>query len=435
MKPKVLIVGTVPYNKKSTSRAFEAYFSNWDHKCLAQFFSNTKKPSKGHCESLFQITDQRLVQARFNKKMNIGRIFHYEELEDEWKDNSLEVKSTLFRQLYRLGDKKTPLIYLLRKWVWSKKYWCTKEFNDWLEEFNPECVFLSFSDDYFIQEIALYAAEKFNIPIVSSIGDDYYFNSRFSISPFYYLYKSSYRKLIRNVFSHGGSAIYISDKIRDKYNDSFGLNGKTVYLSSELERKEFVPVNNQNPVISYFGNIRQGRNESLNEIGYALGKISENYYLDIYSNQTTPNVISVFKNNKNVRFHGSIPYIQVMDKIHESDIVVIVEGFKEEHVNNTRYSLSTKAADSLASGAQILVYGSKECGVIEYMMQTNSAVVCTDSKELVSCIKKLIGDVEFQKQNYENSIRITLQNHNLQKSTDTFLNVVLGAINSYAKEK
>ena len=30
MHPRVLIVGTVPYNKKSTSRAFEAYFHNWE---------------------------------------------------------------------------------------------------------------------------------------------------------------------------------------------------------------------------------------------------------------------------------------------------------------------------------------------------------------------------------------------------------------------
>ena len=42
--PKVLIVGTVPYNKATTARAFEAYFHGWDRSCLAQVFSNSKKP-------------------------------------------------------------------------------------------------------------------------------------------------------------------------------------------------------------------------------------------------------------------------------------------------------------------------------------------------------------------------------------------------------
>ena len=30
MHPRVLIVGTVPYNTKSTSRAFDAYFHYWE---------------------------------------------------------------------------------------------------------------------------------------------------------------------------------------------------------------------------------------------------------------------------------------------------------------------------------------------------------------------------------------------------------------------
>ena len=48
MKPRVLIVGTVPYNKKSSSRAFDAYFHFWEKENLAQVFSHTKKPCHGH---------------------------------------------------------------------------------------------------------------------------------------------------------------------------------------------------------------------------------------------------------------------------------------------------------------------------------------------------------------------------------------------------
>ena len=42
MHPRVLIVGTVPYNRKSTSRAFDAYFHYWEKENIAQIFSNTK---------------------------------------------------------------------------------------------------------------------------------------------------------------------------------------------------------------------------------------------------------------------------------------------------------------------------------------------------------------------------------------------------------
>ena len=106
MNQRILIVGTVPYNKKSTSRAFEAYFSKWERASLAQIFSNTKKPAKGHCETLYQITDHRIVQKRYKKNIKTGKIYHYDELPDEWADNSKEVKSSFFRKLYNFGDNK-----------------------------------------------------------------------------------------------------------------------------------------------------------------------------------------------------------------------------------------------------------------------------------------------------------------------------------------
>ena len=67
MKPRVLIVGTVPYNKMSTSRALKSYFNNWEKENLAQVFSHAKKPTKGQCSKFFQITDQRILKRWFNK--------------------------------------------------------------------------------------------------------------------------------------------------------------------------------------------------------------------------------------------------------------------------------------------------------------------------------------------------------------------------------
>lgn len=426
--PRVLIVGTVPYNKRSTSRAFEAYFHNWEKENLAQVFSNTRTPCKGHCGTLFQITDYRLLKRRFNKKIETGRVFEYENLPDEWIDNDLEIKSASVKGMYKIGARHTPCTHLIRKTIWKKKYWCTEKFNKWLEKFNPECIFLSFSDDFFIPEIALYVAKKFDIPIVSSIGDDYYFNERFSLSPFYLLYKKSYKKLIRKVLSYKGSAIYISDKIRDKYNSEFGLNGKTVYLTSEIKRKEFEPINIKTPVITYFGNIRMGRNYSLNDIGYALGKINDNYRLEVYSGENDEKYFKIFDKNPFIKYCGAIPYADVIKRMSESDVTVIVEGFKKKDIDQSRYSLSTKAADALASGVSILSYGSEECGIIEYMKGTEASVVCSDKNLLVDKISELLSSAELQKKQYDNAVKITKEHHNLAASCEIFEEVVKEAI-------
>ncbi|MBP5288843.1 MAG: glycosyltransferase [Clostridia bacterium] len=413
---RVLIVGTIPYNKNTPSRAFDAYFHNWEKENIRQVFSNTKTPVKGHCASLYQITDQRLLKRRLGKLSEVGVIYAYDDLPEDWKDNDLEVGSSFVSFLYRFGSKDTPLKYLLRKWVWKEKYWNTKQFRDWLDEFQPECVFLAFSDDFFIPEIALFAAARYGVPIMSCIGDDYYFNDKFSLSPFYYIYRSKYKKLIRRVFAHKGSAIYIGDKIRDKYNKEFGLNGETVYLTSDIQRRPFRPVDRAHPRITYCGNIRLGRNESLAEIGAALVRIDPTYRLEVYSAEKNEEFIKVLRGKPGIDYKGAVPYREVMQVMHDSDVVVIVEGFKPKDVKITRYSLSTKAADAMATGAQILVYGSLDCGVIEYMASTGCAVVCSDKASLEENVRRLIEDTALQEKLYEQSGKMSVEHHSKERN-------------------
>lgn len=121
MHSRVLIVGTVPYNTKSTSRAFDAYFHYWEKNNIAQIFSNTKKPCKGHCETLFQITDQRILKRWLGKRIDTGLIFQYEELDNEWKDNDLEVGDAKVEAAYKFGRKHTPFTHLLRGVLLAEK--------------------------------------------------------------------------------------------------------------------------------------------------------------------------------------------------------------------------------------------------------------------------------------------------------------------------
>ncbi len=414
--PRVLIVGTIPYNRNTSSRAFDAYFHNWEKENIRQIFSNTKIPVKGHCSSLFQITDQRMLKKRFGKIDDTGLIFEYDDLPSDWENSDLEVGSKTYERLYKIGSKESALKHLARKWLWKEKFWNTQKLRDWLDDFKPECVFIAFSNDFFILEIALFVAERYNIPIMSCIGEDYYFNDKKSISPFYHIYRKKYKALVRRVFNHGGSAIYIGDKIRDKYNKEFGLNGETVYLTSEIQRSEFKPIDLINPIISYCGNIRVGRNTSLVDIADVLQEINPNYYVDVYSAETCKDVINVFNGHKGIRFHGRIPYKQVVEVTSQSDIVVIVEGFKKQQINTVKYSLSTKAADAMASGKQILVYGDMECGVVEYMASTKCAVVCVEKSDLKNKIKSLLENKELQEQLYYQSGIMSIEHHDKQRN-------------------
>ena len=324
------------------------------------------------------------------------------------------------RKLYALGSHKNRIVYLLRGLLWKKSFWCTPELDAWLEEFQPQCVFLSFSDDYFIPQIALYAAEKFQIPILSSIGDDYYFNYRPSLSPLYHFYKLTYRRLIRRIFAHKGSAIYIDDKIRDKYNAAFGLEGRTVYLASDQERRAFRPIDTVSPKICYFGNLRLGRNRTLAAIADALGAIDPRWQVDVYSNETDGAVLRVLGKSPNIRFHGAVGYGDVQRLTAECDLLLLAEGFGKRDVDTVRYSLSTKTADAIASGAAVFACGHRDCGAMEYCEKTGCVTTCTDKTRLEEALQGLIFDEARQKQLYDAGEQLLNRRHRLAFSTAVF---------------
>lgn len=415
----VIIIGTVPYKRNGPSRAYESYFANWDQDKLAQIFSNQEAPMKGHCSTFFQITDTMLLRRWFHSNEIVGKIYQYRELYDEgtFEPSPKSKKRAVIDKLIHSGSSHTPLVHLLRGILWRESFWCTRELTSWLDKFSPECVFVSFSDDFFILNLAIYVSKRYSIPIVPTISDDYYFIETRNRSIFYKIYKIKYKKLVDDLISRCSGALYISDKIRDKYNTFFGLQGQTVYLHSDIQRKEFQPINKDHIVISYFGNVLLDRYISIVEIAQALKEINPDYIINVYSGQIDKKVLCEFKKNSNIFFCGSVSYSDVITKTKDSDIILVVEAFTEYNINSTRYSLSTKAADSLKSGANILAYGSEECGLIDYLKRNDACVCCTEKTSLKAKIVSLINDISLQRFYYDRAEILSYEHHNIQKST------------------
>lgn len=430
--PKVLVVMTAPFNNGGSSRTLDSYFHFWDKKCVAQVYSRNCEPTKGHCSTFFQITDERLVGRWLGRKGSVGKIYNDGDLaeSDELKDEFAGFASKLG---YSIGVKHTPFIELLRGLLWRKRFWCTPAFIKWLDEFKPDCVLYNFSNHLFTQEIALFVAERFGIPIIPVIGDDYYFNERQSISPAYHLFRTRFKKLTDRIMAHSVNAVYCSDKCMRKYGDCFGLGGSPIYISSSLSRRAFRPIKKHAPVFLYCGSVRLGRNLALVEIADALRAINPEYTLLVYSSETDKGVCAPLIEHPSIDFGGRVGYETVAEMIAACDIFVIAEGFREKDLLFTRYSLSTKAADGLASGSAVLTYGPGEAGVVEYMKQSGGSVVCSDKGELAHKIELLVDDDQLQRNLYDNAIKATEKNHSIDISTATFGSVVDEALSTYSE--
>lgn len=424
--PRVIIVQTTPYSTNSSSRTLDSYFHYWERDRVRQVFSRNWKPQKGHCGELYQITDANLVKRWLHKIAETGKIYRYEELDEQGTSEILEDNAAVAHG-YKIGKSHTPIVELLRGILWRKKYWCTEQLTNWLDEYKPELIFYNFTYNLFLAKIAIYIAERYNIPIITAIADDYYYNDTHgikSLSLSNQLFRIKYKKLVRNLFQHKGCAVFGCDMIRDKYNGGFGLNGETIYYNSDVERRPFKPIDSDTPVFVYFGNIRLGRYKALVDIANTLKQISPKIKFKIFSNETDEKYYQVLKDHPSVVWGGSIPYDQVKKEINESDIYVVAESFSNEDINSTRYSLSTKAADGLMSGLIVLGYGSLESGVISYLESTKAAMVCTRSEQLKDKIIQIISDQELQKNLYKQSELIAKENHTLESSTKRFEAIV-----------
>lgn len=409
--PKTLIVGTLPYHPNESSRALGTYFSNWPEDKLRMIFSNRNKPYRGHCESYFQIHDIDLFKSYFKTSKNLGNVFYNNQLIDTC-DSSFQTTGVVSKL-----KKKNTLRFILRKMLWGRKKWYSNKLKAWIDEFDPELIYICFSDDYFILDIAYTIATEKNIPIVCQISDDYYFCNQKNKNPFFSMYFKKYRKLFDKIMETNGFSIYISDTISTKYNQTFKKQGFPIYMSSSIVTPD---IQERVYEFNYLGKINLDRYNSLAQLGASLYKINPEFKLNVYTNECPENIQNLLESNHCVLKHP-VPYEEVVNIMTKGAFNIIASGFKASEVEKSKYSLSTKVADSLISKSPIIAIGDKEDGAISYLLENNCSFVISELPIDVESLKKFIFDEEAIKTAVQNYIEIYNRNHDFEKNNQHFI--------------
>ena len=375
--PRVLIIGTTPYDPNEASRALDTYFHDWPKEKLRMIFSNANVPQKWNCSSMYQITDKSLLKRLFCKKEQVGKIYNYNDLP--------ECRFVSDEGTIRKFKKKTTLRFYARKFLWNKKMWLNKELLDWVDDYKPEAIYICFSDDYFILDMAYTFAKRFSIPIICQIGDDYYFKKNRNILMVPYLI--SYKKLFSKIMNLDGFGVYISQKLADKYNSFFKLQGCPFYLSSSIPQQK----HELKFEFNYFGKIELGRYKSLAILADELAKINKEFKVHIYSSCKNKRIYK-FLDKHNCSLEKEILYSEVKEKMNSGAFNIIASGFGKKDIETTRYSLSTKISDCLASSGPIIAIGPIGDGAIDFLKQYESAIVLQNKKNDNAALAKVLSD-------------------------------------------
>lgn len=418
--PNTLVLSHNCFSKAgSNGRTLANFFLNWPKESLAQFYISNEIPDSDVCENYFRVTDVEALKAIY-KGAKVGKVIKKEEKSDENPD-------ILLQNLYKKNRNRTSLNYIARNFIWDINRWRSTEFDNWLDEFNPDVIVLQLGDYAFMLRIALKLAKRKNIPLIIYNSEDYYFKNKKSLLPTYRFYRNDYKKQVNKLITYASCSIYNSQMLQQTYQSEFSHESTVIMASTDITPIENKKVNSP-LIVSYLGNLGVGRHEPLIEIAEALHKLDSNLYLDIYGKAPNEDVEKVLRTCTSIRLKGLVSYDEVVKIMRTTDLLVHAENQSKFYQWDLKHAFSTKIADSLASGTCFFVYAPENMACTKYLEEKEATCVLTNSTRLKETLETLINDKELRQSFINNALRLVHDNHKIDVNADKFKELIFNVV-------
>ena len=416
---KLLVISHNVFSKTSNMcKTLSAYFADSQKGQISQFYIHSEIPTDDSvCKDYYRVTDKEIIKSIFSRKS--GKVFNEKDIVKSATDSRTDTGLTA--AIYQKSRSRTPLIYLARNLLWLLGKWNTKKLNEWIDYINPDAVFLASGDYSFIYRIALKIAKKRGIPLFVSCMDDYYFYNKNENSILGKFQHALFMKQVKRTIAYSTAIFSICDKMTEDYGKFFNKPSFTLHTGSTITEPLCYEKNNK---ISYIGNLGYKRNEQLIAFGKALQEVNKESYIDVYSTEPRPEILQHMTRENGFNFCGAIDAETVKKVIGESMLVVHTEAFDKVTRKMVAYSVSTKIADSLASGTCLLAYGPEEIASISYLKNNDAAFVITENDDLKQKLSEIICDNELREKIVENALSLAENNHNINSNSKRLLNII-----------
>lgn len=378
---KVLIISHLPMaTQNNMGRTFLSLFSQFDREELCQLYIYPAIPDVDRCSSYYRVTDKEVLSS-FLGRRNIGG-----EIDHGWirADQGLYEKES-DEGLYRNRKNKSPVRRMLRDAMWAMSPWYGRKLKDWLEREKPDCIFVAPGAAKFLYSMALRISKERQIPIIPYICDEYYF-VREPAGVLEKLRLGLLQRKIRQLMKNTSHLVVISRELEEAYGKTFGVDTSVLMTGTSYPIAEEPRMAKTAQEICYFGNIRCNRYQVLAQIGRELDAINEAqgtaYKLNIFSSEKDAGILSAFDGIASVVLRGFVTGAEFDRIFREAQLLLHAEAFDEESMDFTQHSVSTKIADSLASGIPLLAYGPEEISSMGHLLRNDCAVAAAHPEEL-----------------------------------------------------
>lgn len=406
---KVLIISHNPVsNQSNMGKTFLSLFSRFDKEELCQLYIYPVIPNGERCASYYRVTDKDALNSIIRLKKAGGEIPRERITEDQ----GLYEKAG-DQAFYKNRKNKSAARRLLRDAMWGATRWYNKDLREWLNREKPQCIFVAPGVAKFIYDFAVRIAKKLDIPVITYICDEYYFVKKPKMG-LDRLRLELLRRKIRKLMDVTEHLVVISEELKAEYEKEFSVETTTLMTGASSPVAERVKVSGAPKDICYFGNIRCNRFVPLGQIGRMLDAINreqdKQYRLKIYTAERDPQILDSFADISCVELNSFVTGAEFDKALMKADLLLHTEAFDEASKDFTQHSISTKIADSLASGIPLIAYGPEEISSMRHLLRHRCAITATSQDDLKATLETALSDEPARKQAAENGL-ITAKEH------------------------
>lgn len=422
---KVLIISHLPVaTQNNMGKTFLSLFSRFSREELCQLYIYPAIPDTDRCASFYRVTDKEVVRSYLGKRRIGGEVCRRQITESQGLYEHKEDES-----FYRNRKNKSAFRRLARDAMWSLAPWYNKGLIRWLDEQKPTCIFVAPGVAKFLHNIALKIAKERNIPIITYICDEYYFVKE----PSFGLDRLRLRLLKKKIdalMANSRHLVVICDELKEAYGEKFGLPVTTLMTGTNYTPAERISSVSQPRQIAYFGNIRCNRYLSLAQIGGELDAINKErgtqYKLKIYTSEKDPVFLEPLRAVESIELCGFIMGEEFDRVFHSAQLLLHAEAFDEVSIDFTQHSVSTKIADSLASGIPLLAYGPECISSMKHLIRNRCALIATSPQELRQMLLTAFEDEEARAAAARNGLAAAEKYHRTDRAGEKLREIISG---------
>ena len=425
--PSVLVVAIEPWREDGTAHTLKDIFSCWDASRVSLIYTRSGLPFTNAASRFFQISENEVLKNLVKPWKSVGQ-----EVANSVKTDEELTKDEDAR--YAKAHKHHSMVLTMcRELVWMFGHWRSKALNQFVQDVNPDLLFIPIFPTVYMGWIQRYVIRKTKKPFVCYLADDNYsYDSCKGVLS--YLHRFWLRKNVHWLSTHCRQMFVIVEKEKEDTDKLFGTNSVILTKAIDFSNRPYKPHPLNNPIrFVYTGSLIIGRDKTMAMIADAINRVNKDAgevkaCFDIYSGDEPVAEVMEHLNNGACKHRGFLQRSEVDRVQSEADVVVFAEALEGKDSNIARLSFSTKITDYLANGKCILAVGKKDIAPIDYFERNDSAIIAYNEEDIYKQVSRIVKNPELVSEYGKKAYDCAVRNHEKQTVNHRFIETMCNVV-------